>query len=129
MKILRNVAVKQILTESSRQKLLDGYGKRKLQLEKECGQLKFERKKLEKAGRLPVADIKKQFENELRSRKERIAQLEFQIRQLHMLPLGSELKETEVQAVIDIKPGDSWDGGLFQEIIIRDGIIEEIRKR
>lgn len=130
MKILRAVAVKQVLTETSRQKLLDAYLHTKAQLEKECGQLKFEQKKLEKAGKLPPAEIKKQFEKEFLSRKERIGQLEFQIGQLHMLPLGSELKETEVQAIVELKPGDPWEGSLHQEeIIIRDGIIEEIRKR
>ncbi|WP_053366177.1 YlqD family protein [Bacillus sp. FJAT-27245] len=130
MKILRNVAVKQVLTENSRQKLLDAYGQKKAQLEKECGQLKFEQKKLEKAGRLPPAEIKRQFEKEILSRAEKIGQLDFQIGQLHMLPIGSELKETEVQAIIEIKPGDPWEDSLLQEeIIIRDGIIEEIRKR
>ncbi|RDU38556.1 hypothetical protein DRW41_03060 [Neobacillus piezotolerans] len=130
MKILRTVAVKQVLTETSRQRLLDAYGQRKVQLEKECGQLKFEQKKIEKAGKLPPSETKRQFEKEIFSRKERIAQLEFQIEQLHMLPLGSELKESEVQAIVDIKPGDSWEDSLHQEeIIIRDGIIEEIRKR
>ncbi|WP_409275657.1 YlqD family protein [Neobacillus sp. SCS-31] len=128
MKILRTVAVKQVLTETSRQKLLDAYLHTKAQLEKECGQLKFEQKKLEKAGKLPPAEIKRQFEKEILSRKERMEQLEFQIGQLHMLPLGSELKESEVQAIIDIKPGDPWEDSQ-EEIIIRDGIIEEIRKR
>ncbi|WP_316568497.1 YlqD family protein [Neobacillus sp. YIM B06451] len=128
MKILRTVAVKQVLTETSRRKLLDAYLHMKAQLEKECGQLKFEQKKLEKAGKLPPTEIKRHFEKEILSRKERMEQLEFQIGQLHMLPLGSELKESEVQAIIDIKPGDPWEDSQ-EEIIIRDGIIEEIRKR
>ena len=130
MKILQTIIVKQILTEASRQKLLDRYKGEKHQLEKECIQLQFEQKKMEKAGSFPYGQIKKHFEKEQLARKERIGVLEFQISQLHMLPLGSELKESEVQAIVEIKPGDSWDGGLHQEeIIIRDGVIEEIRKR
>ncbi|RHW36427.1 hypothetical protein D1B31_17065 [Neobacillus notoginsengisoli] len=130
MKILQNIAVKQILTEESRQKLLAQYTEKKLRLEKECSQLQFEQKKMEKAGKLPSGQIKKYFEYETRSRRERIEVIEFQISQLHMLPLGSELKETEVQAIIEIKPGDIWEAGQHQvEIIIRNGKVEEIRKR
>jgi hypothetical protein len=54
--------------------------------------------------------------------------IEFQVEQLHMLPLGSELKEKEVQALVEIKIGDIWDGRIGQPtIIIKDGIIEDIR--
>ena len=28
--------------------------------------------------------------------------------QLHMLPLGSELKEKEVQALVEVQIGDRW---------------------
>jgi len=130
MKILQTIIVKQILTKASRQKLLDRYEGEKHQLEKECSQLQFEQKKMEKAGSFLHGQIKKHFDKERLTRKERIGVLEFQISQLHMLPLGSELKESEVQAIVEIKPGDSWDASLHQEeIIIRDGIIEEIRKR
>ena len=36
-------------------------------------------------------------------RKEKIKLLEFQIEQLHILPLGSEIKEKEVQALVECK--------------------------
>jgi hypothetical protein len=62
----------------------------------------------------------------LRQEKERL--LEFQISQLHMLPLESELKEKEVQALVEVNIGDAWDTiESGKAIIIRDGIVEDIR--
>ena len=43
--------------------------------------------------------LKTHFEKEIQKREEKQKLLEFQIEQLHMLPLGSELKEKEVQAL------------------------------
>ena len=35
--------------------------------------------------------------------------IDFQIDQLGILPLGSELKDQDVQALIDINIGDNWE--------------------
>lgn len=62
------------------------------------------------------------------TRLEKIKLLDFQLEQLHILPLGSELKEREVQALIDVQVGDKWENVISQRaIIIEDGIIKEIR--
>jgi hypothetical protein len=128
VKILQTVVVKQILTEASKQKLLYKYMERKLQLGKESDQLHFELKRLEKTKKFQMHGLKTHFEKEIQKREEKQKLLEFQIEQLHMLPLGSELKEKEVQALIDINVGDNWEERLGQPaIIIKDGIITEIR--
>lgn len=128
MQIIQTVVVKQILTETSKQKLLETYFARKLQMQKEYQQLQFELKKLEKNNKYQQSVLKKHFEKELQKRQEKEKLLEFQIEQLHMLPIGSELKEKEVQALVEIKVGDVWDERMSQPtIIIKDGIIEEIR--
>jgi hypothetical protein len=45
-----------------------------------------------------------------------------------MLPLGSELKDKEVEAIVDINVGDKWDEHINEStIIVKDGIIAEIR--
>lgn len=128
MQLIQTVVVKQILTETSKQKLLEKYFARKLQMQKEYEQLQFELKKLEKTKKFQPSELKKHFEKEIQKRYEKEKLLEFQIEQLHMLPLGSELKEKDVQALIEIKVGDIWDERMGQPtIIIRDGVIEEIR--
>jgi septin family protein len=128
MQLIQTVVVKQILTENSRNKLYEKYQTQKLQLEKECGQLQFESKRLEKTKTFSPSALKNHFEKEIQMREEKVKLLEFQMKQLHMLPLGSELKEKEVQALVDIKVGDQWDERMSKPaIIIKDGMIEEIR--
>lgn len=128
MKILQTVVVMQVLTEKSKQKLLNNYVSKKQQFEKECDQLRFEMKKLEKTKKFQPMSLIKHFEKEIHMRQEKIRLLDFQIEQLHILPLGSELKEKEVKAIIEIAEGDRWEEVQSgRTIIIKDGIVEEIR--
>lgn len=128
MKILQTVVVKQILTEASKQNLLEKYFARRLQLQKEVDQLQFELRRLEKTKKFQPSGLKKHFEKEMQMRQEKDKLLEFQIEQLHMLPIGSELKEKEVKALVDVQVGDVWEEKMSpKSIVIKDGIIEEIR--
>jgi len=130
MQIIQTVVVKQILTENSKKNLFENFQAQKLQLQKERDQLQFEMKRLEKTKNFTPNALKKQFEKELQMRQDKEKLLEFQIEQLHMLPLGSELKEKEVQALIEIQVGDVWEEQTIQPaIIIKDGIVNEIRMR
>ena len=128
MKLLQSVVVKQVLTEKSKGELQEKYHTNKLQLQKECDQLRFEIKKLEKSKKFHQPNLKKQFEKEIHIRNEKIKLIEFQLEQLHMLPLGSELKEKEVQALVDIQIGDRWSKlTRGKTIVIKDDIVVEIR--
>ncbi|MFS0643519.1 YlqD family protein [Siminovitchia sp. 179-K 8D1 HS] len=130
MKIIQTVTVKQILTEKSREKLSAKYNKQKQQLQKECDQLLFEMKKLERTRKFSAAGLKAQFDKEIELRREKIKLIDFQIEQLGMLPYGSELKDQDVQAVVDIEIGDNWEEIMKgKTVIIKDGIISEIRER
>ncbi|MCL6572324.1 MAG: YlqD family protein [Bacillus sp. (in: Bacteria)] len=128
MQLIQTVMVKQILTEQSKQQMFENYQEKMLQLKKESDQLQFELKRLEKTKTFSPGELKKQFEKEIQMRQEKAKLLEFQIEQLHILPLGSELKEKEVQALVEINIGDVWNKRMGQAtIIIKDGKIEEIR--
>lgn len=130
MKILQKVNVKQVLTEQSKDQLLKKYERNKQQLEKECDQLFFEMKKLERNRKYPSGGLKTQFDKEIDLRKERIKMIEFQIEQVEILPLGSELQDQEVSAMIDINVGDHWEEKVSgRTIVIKDGIVTEIRER
>lgn len=130
MKLLQTVVIKQVLTEQSKDNLFDKYHSKKLQLQKECDQLRFELKKLEKAKKYQPASLMKHFEKEIESRHDKIKLADFQIEQLHILPLGSELKEREVQALVELNEGDSWEEFLTgKTIVIKDGLVAEIRER
>lgn len=130
MKLLQTVVVKQILTEKSKTELFEKYHSKKLQLQKECDQLRFEMKKLEKTKKFQPTSLINHFDKEIQARQEKIKLADFQIEQLHNLPLGSELKEREIQAVVEIEIGDSWDEFIAgSTIIIKDGVVSEIRER
>jgi hypothetical protein len=127
MKIIQPVTVKRVLTESAKEELLQMFQARKTRWEKEINQLKFEMKKLEKGKKITSPVLKANFSNEIQMRKEKIKMVDFQIEQLNILPIGSEIKDGEVQALIDIQIGDRWDEVVPKEIVIKDGIVEDIR--
>ncbi|PLR84188.1 hypothetical protein CVD25_12275 [Bacillus canaveralius] len=130
MKILQTVVVKQVLTDKSKNVLFEKYQENKKQLQKECDQLRFELKKVERSKKFQTDSLKKHFEREVQLRQEKIKLLDFQMEQLHMLPLGSELKEKELQAIVEIHEGDSWDNILHgKTVVVKDGIVAEIRER
>jgi hypothetical protein len=130
MKLLQTVVVKQVLTEKSKDELFNKYHSKKLQLQKECDQLRFELKKLEKTKKHQPTSLMNHFDKEIQIRQEKIKLADFQIEQLHILPIGSELKEREVQTIVEVNEGDRWDEFLNgQTIIIKDGYIAEIRER
>jgi hypothetical protein len=125
MDIIQTVVIKQILTEKSKQDLMGHFRDQMLQLKKECEQLQFERKKMETLKkRLP--GTLQSFNQEIEIRTEKIKMFEFRMEQLHILPLGSEIKQKDVQAIINVEVGDSWDTNE-KTIIIKDGIVIEIR--
>jgi hypothetical protein len=128
VKILQNVIVKQILTEKSKLELLDQFNSKKAVLKKECDQLRFELKKLEKTKKFQPVSLKTHFEKEIDVRKEKIKLLDFQIQQLDILPYGSELKEREVQAIVDVEIGQKWEEIVqTKTIIVKDGIVDEFK--
>jgi len=129
MKIIQIVTVKQVLTEESREKLSAKYSESKQQLQKECDQLLFEMKKLERTRKFSAAAIKAQFGKEIDLRKEKMKLIDFQTEQLQLLPYGSELKDQDVQALVDVQVGDNWnDITSGKTIIVKDGMIAEIRE-
>ncbi|MDQ0227631.1 YlqD family protein [Metabacillus niabensis] len=126
MNILRQVYVKQVITETSKQTLITQFSNKKVFLEQECDRLYFEYKKVEKTNK----QLAVQYLKEIEKRREKIKLVEFQLQQVHTLPLGSELKEKEVGAIFEVKVGDNWDELMKEKtIVIKDGIVEQIRLR
>ncbi len=130
MRILQTVSVKQILTETSKNNLLEKFKHNKQQLKKECDQLLFEMRKMERTRKMVSGSLKSQFDKEIDIRKEKVKLIEFQMEQLEILPLGSELHDQEVQAIIDVQVGDNWNEiNNGKTIVVKDGIVTEIRER
>ncbi|MED4401555.1 YlqD family protein [Metabacillus fastidiosus] len=126
MKILQRVSIKQVITEKSKEQLVTQFKKRKQQLERERDQLYFELKKINKTKKNP--DIRAKYTKEIEKRYEDIKNIQFQLEQVHILPLGTEIKEKEIDAIIEVNEGDNWDELIKEKtIVIKDGIVEQIR--
>ncbi len=100
---------------------------RKQILQKECDQLRFELKKLEKLKKHPSRTLHQHFEKEIDHRTEKIKVIEFQLDQINILPIGSELKEKELETLVEVKVGDKWEDKQTKTIVIQDGVVLEIR--
>ncbi|MGN1401691.1 MAG: YlqD family protein [Bacillus sp. (in: firmicutes)] len=128
MKILQTIHVKQVLTEDSKNQLLEKYHNQASQLRKEIDQLKFEMKKLEKTKKIQPLSLKAHFQKEIGNRSEKLKLLDYKVEQVEILPIGSELKEREVQALVDIEVGTDWEEVTRpKSVIVRDGKVIEIR--
>ncbi|NPC92552.1 hypothetical protein HOO54_10015 [Bacillus sp. WMMC1349] len=128
MQIIQRVTVMQILTENSKKKLLAFFEEKKEMLERECSQLYFQLRKHEKEHHNAAAA--ESFKKEIEKRHDKMKMIDFQIHQIHTLPLGSEVKEKEVDALLNIEVGDHWNEMTSgKTIVIEDGIVNEIRPR
>lgn len=128
MKLITTVTVKQILTENSKQNLFERFSERKLQLQKEIEQFRFEMKRMEKSKKYSIASLHEYFDREIDDRKEKLKVLDFQLEQLELLPLGAELKDRDIQGMVEVQIGDNWNDILLgKTIIVKDGVIEAIK--
>ncbi len=128
MKIIQKVTLKQVLTVRSKEKLLQYYSEQRQKLQKESDQLHFEQKKMERRNKFNQESVNNYFAKEIEMRYEKVKLIEFQVEQLDILPLGSEIKEQELDAILDVAVGDTWDDSMFTKtILVKDNIIVEIR--
>ncbi|WP_163653846.1 YlqD family protein [Listeria sp. PSOL-1] len=128
MKIIQKITVKQVLTKQSKAKLLTYYNEQKRMLQQESDQLHFERKKVERKNKYNLENITEYFERELNLRHEKMKLVDFQMDQLEVLPLGSEVREREIEALIEVNVGDVWNDTLFDKtIVVTDEVVTEIR--
>ncbi|MCM3539304.1 YlqD family protein [Priestia endophytica] len=128
MKVVQKVIVKQVLTEQSKEKLRHKFILEQKGLQNEIEQLRFQLKKIENMKKPSAASLEKQFEKEQKTRLEKLRIIDFQLEQLNLLPIGSELEETKLDAIVEVKEGDSWEEfKSLQTILVKDGIVIEIR--
>ncbi|MRH42236.1 hypothetical protein GH741_06030 [Aquibacillus halophilus] len=128
MKIIRKIPVKQIITENSKKKLKDQFLKDQHQLEQECQQLLFEQKKLQNKKGISKQEVFKRFQQEITRRKDRINWTTFQLEQLEILPIGSQITEDEVETLVEVEEGSNWEELLRDKaIIVKDGIVTQFK--
>lgn len=131
--IRQPVAVKFILTETAKQQILMQHRQQIDQLSAELDQLEEQGKiALEQAmqqGGDVAQQVREQLEAEKQGRIQQREQLIFQLQQFQQMELGTEIQNMTVETTVDVHVGDDW-GSILQgsEIIIKDGVVHEIRR-
>lgn len=127
MKLIQPVRIVHILTQKSKADLYKTFTEQQLRLEQECQQLLFEQKKLQHQMKDNQQTVAEKFQKEINDRKDKQHQLTFKLEQLESLPLGSEMVEKEVDALVEVSIGSKWDVLMKQAtIVIEDGIVVRI---
>ncbi len=127
MKVIKEILIKQVITQESKKKLESSFKQRKAELELECKQLFFEKKKLQKEKKNATYKIDQRFQVEIDNRKSEINQIKFKLEQLHQLPLGSEIIENKIDSIVDITLGMNWRNFEKEKaIIIKNDVVIRI---
>lgn len=133
MEIRQPVAVKVILTEATKQQIIQEQRRQIEQVLNEIEQIDVQGKEaieqaMTQSGEL-AQQVRMQVENEKNIREQRREELFQQMQQVQQLELGTELQNMTVETVVHVNPGDDWNRILQgSEIIVRDGIVVEIRQ-
>lgn len=127
MQIIKKVLIKQVITEKSKAVISERLEQEKAKLDLECQQLLFEQRKLMNKMQHSKQELEHRFGQEIKKRKDRMSLVDFRMEQLSTLDIGAEVIEKEVDALVNIEIGTSWDEIMKeQSIIIKDGAVVRI---
>ncbi|MDQ0191535.1 YlqD family protein [Alicyclobacillus cycloheptanicus] len=133
MLIRQPVAVKFILTESTKQQILSEHRRQIERLTAELEQLEAQGAQAVEQAMAQGGDVAQQvrqrFEQEKAARVQQRDQLIQQIQQIQQMELGTEIQNMNVETNVEVRVGDDW-GKILRgaEIIIKDGVVHEIRR-
>lgn len=114
------------------------------QLQAQVNQIDQQLSQIEQQGQKAIAEIKKQGspqaaqqmdniqiqvnqkKNEMLQKKNQFLQ---QMQQVQLLELGQEVVQAQMESYFEVQEGDNLVEKLNVEIVLRDGVIEEIRGR
>ena len=131
--IRQPVTVKFILTEQTKQRAVSEFHQMISNVSNEIDSIETQGKQfMEQAiqqGEEAVQALEAKIQEEKSKREERRDQLIQQLSQIQQMNLGEEVTQGQVETSVEVKVGDSWDKVLLgSEIIVKDGIVVEIRQ-
>lgn len=112
------------------------------QLQLQINQIDQQMQQLDQQGQMAIAEIKKQGslqaaqqvdnvqmqinqkKNEMLQKKNQFLQ---QMQQIQLLELGQEVVQAQMESFFEVKKGDNIVEKLNVEVIVKDGVVEEIR--
>ncbi|PPA86924.1 hypothetical protein C4A75_02810 [Brevibacillus laterosporus] len=131
--IERLVHIKVVLTEKTKALLREEYERKAQYVHMELEQWRFQRKKIlaeaEKRGSEGVRLALERLDQEEGTLRKKLELISIQLEQVERLPLESELHQQTLKSQVEMEVGDRWNEKMADaEIIIRDGIVIEIRQ-
>ncbi|WP_335960872.1 YlqD family protein [Halalkalibacter kiskunsagensis] len=131
MKLIQNVVIKQVLTKAKKASIIQQYEEGLIQYKREIDQLNFQlhRATKDRVTKHEQQQLRARYNKDIKKREDSIQALSFKIQQINQLQIGTEIREGTAESIIEINEGDMWTGlGSMPEIIIKDGIVQEIRE-
>jgi F0F1-type ATP synthase membrane subunit b/b' len=131
--IRQPVAVRLILTEQTKQQILQESREQIDRLNYELEQIEEQGKEAMEQAMSQGGDVAQQLRDQIEQEQaERIQQrdeLIEQIQQVQQLEIGSEVQNMTVETTVDVNVGDDWNNILQgSEIVVKDGVVQEIRR-
>ncbi len=130
--IKRPITVKAIVTDTLIRETVAEMQADLRQTETELQQVEqYGRRMLEDLARSNPAQLsvaRQQIEAEKAKREETKAKLLERIKEISRLEPGSEVVQGTVEGTVEVAVGDHWDKVFAAEIVVKDGIIIEIRE-
>lgn len=131
MIINRKIRVKAIVTPMFKERLREEITEGLQKLETEISFLEHRTKKtvteLTLKGSPQAQAVKEQLDWEKKKREDACAGLREQLKAISELEEGIEVVQGEIEGPYELKIGDNWDAIFEQEIVVKDGIVVEIR--
>ncbi len=134
----RPVTVKAIVTAQWKEEVTQQLQKQVAQLDQQMQQLEMQGKRtveeITKQGGADTVQVKKQTENiqgqvnqkkaEMLEKKNQFLQ---QLQQIQLLELNQEVVQAQMESFFRLEQGDNLVKKLNVEVVLRDGVVEEIR--
>lgn len=131
MIINRKIRVKAIVTDGLKASLLEEISEGLQKLEAELNFLDQRTKKTITELTLKASPqaqaVREQLDWEKKKREDARTNLKEQVKVISDLQDGIEVVHGEIEGPYEIKVGDSWDAIFSTEIILKDGVVVEIR--
>lgn len=130
--ITRPVLIKAIVTEQYKQQTAAGLQQELAALDASLAAVKQRLQQLAApeaaAEQNALRQLRRQLEENWRKTAEKRNQLLEQLKALARLPLGAEVVQGRAESLVEVGPGDDLGAIMQVEIVVRDGVIEQIRQ-
>jgi hypothetical protein len=132
LNLIRPVLVKAIVTESFKTKMAAEHQEYIRRLEKEIEHIDDQEKKLvpvlEQKNPEGVARARQTLNQERLRRTEERQKLLMRLKEIGMWGLGTEVVLGKMESPVTLQVGDEWSRIVSMEIVLKDGVIADIRE-